>query len=209
MNLISWKSEFRSHEIRPPDPHSLCVPSLVFLIFLQFLFFWNVLFHYFSPTFLFIFWGATFVICLSIKYLANILNLLGFILLYFTICFRIFISQNLFKMISHLILLKCVKYSRRSLIGSLWAMEKVILITEWSHYPNSLIQWMRAGLGNGTCLNCLNWSHYPVDPIIHDPNKRCPLYLANILNCLFHPFIYYFNFLSLKFLKMILLQCVK
>ena len=29
------------------------------------------------------------------------------------------------------------KYSRRRLIGSLWAMEKVIPITEWSHYPNS------------------------------------------------------------------------
>jgi hypothetical protein len=32
------------------------------------------------------------------------------------------------------------KYSRRRLLGSLWAMEKVIPITERSNYPNSLFQ---------------------------------------------------------------------
>ncbi len=41
--------------------------------------------------------------------------------------------------------------SRRCLIGSLKAMEKVITITEWSDYPNFLFHWMRACLGNGTC----------------------------------------------------------
>ena len=37
-------------------------------------------------------------------------------------------------------------YSRCRLIGSLWTMEKVIPITEWSHYLNSLFQWIGAKL---------------------------------------------------------------
>ncbi len=42
-------------------------------------------------------------------------------------------------------------YSRRRLIGSLWATEEVIPITEWSNYPNSLFQWMiLKGFENGT-----------------------------------------------------------
>ena len=74
----------------------LCVPSLVFLIFLQSLFFWNVLFRlFFSPTFLVIFFLATFVICLSIKCLANILNLMVSVYLVLYLLYNFSLTKSL------------------------------------------------------------------------------------------------------------------
>jgi hypothetical protein len=91
------------------------------------------------------------------------------------------LSNDFPKILEFTFIFSCITYySGSHLLGSLWDREKLITLTQWFHYLNSLIHWVRPALGKWDLLKlACNWFYYPIDNIIHDSIKRLTLFITS------------------------------